>query len=489
MVLGTASHVGKTITVAALCRSLNDRNITVAPFKSQNMSLNSFVTTDGSEIGIAQAMQAFAARLEPISDMNPVLLKPKGDQTSQVVLHGKPYCDVHIGDYYKKTGYLLNEVTAAFWRLEDKYGNVVVEGAGGAAELNLYDRDIANILLAKTLEIPIIIVADIERGGVFAQIYGTFKLLPEDVRNHVVGVIINKFRGDPALFDGGVKKIEDLVGVPVLGVVPYTDLPLPSEDSLSIADKKSVKAPVRIGIVRVPRISNFTDFELLECNAAVHYVPLGEPLEQFDCIILPGTKNSVEDLESLWKSGTADEIIKARERGVPIIGICGGFQMLGKEIIDSGIESGTGQYKGLGLLNGITRFHTYEKTTIQVQRKASVVPPILSRIGEVIGYEIHMGETEVLHDLPSFGEDGAVSADGLVIGTYLHGLFQNPSAVNGLLYYLYRKKGLEYNNRNVPTNDTIEELSVGSENSYDKLARHFEEYVDIDFIASYFSKE
>ena len=251
-VVGTASHVGKSVTVAAICRCLVRRGIPVAPFKSQNMSLNSYVTPDGGEIGMAQAMQAFAAKVPPHTDMNPVLLKPKGDCMSQVVLNGRPYKDVHITDYYQETPALLETALAAYDRLKTRYGQVIVEGAGGAAELNLYDRDIANTLLAARLQIPLILVADIERGGVFAQIYGTLELLPDEIRPLVRGIIINKFRGDPEYFHPGVKKIEELCGIPVLGVVPYFSLPLPSEDSLSIGDKRSGSSGIRIAVIRLP---------------------------------------------------------------------------------------------------------------------------------------------------------------------------------------------------------------------------------------------
>jgi adenosylcobyric acid synthase len=330
MVVGSSSHVGKSVTVAAICRCLVRRGISVAPFKSQNMSLNSFVTVDGGEIGMAQAMQAWAARLSPTTDMNPVLLKPKGDCISQVVLFGHPYKDVPIAEYYTETPYLLTEAVAAFRRLLQEYGQVVVEGAGGAAEVNLYDRDIANTLLAEKLNIPLILVADIERGGVFAQVYGTIRLLPEAVRPLVKGIIINKFRGDPAIFAPGVKMIEELTGVPVLGVVPWFTLPLPSEDSLSIGDKVAREFPVRIAVLRLPHISNFTDFELLEQYAAVEYVSCGAPLMGYDCIIIPGTKNTVDDLAALKAQGADRELRDARARNVPVIGICGGYQMLGK---------------------------------------------------------------------------------------------------------------------------------------------------------------
>ena len=278
LVLGTASHVGKSTTVAAICRCLVRRGIRVAPFKSQNMSLNSYVTPEKGEIGIAQAMQARAAKIPPHTDMNPVLLKPKGDCVSQVVLCGRPYKDVHITEYYKETPALLGKALESYDRLVSQYGYVVAEGAGGAAEINLYDRDIANTQLARELKVPIILVADIELGGVFAQLVGTLSLLPEDIRPLVKGIIINKFRGDPAIFLPGIQKIEELTGVPVLGVMPYFSIPLPSEDSLSIGDKKTRSDAIRIAVIRLPRISNFTDFELLEQYASVEYVLPGEPL-------------------------------------------------------------------------------------------------------------------------------------------------------------------------------------------------------------------
>ncbi len=316
LVLGTASHVGKSTVVAALCRVLTSRGFSVAPFKSQNMSLNSYVTRDGAEIGIAQAVQAFAARLEPTADMNPILLKPKGEKVSQVVLMGKPYKDLPIDEYYCETGYLLSRAVEAAQRLIREYGNIVVEGAGGAAEVNLYQRDIANILIERELKLPIVLVADIERGGVFAQVCGTLDLLPDDIRPFVRGIIINKFRGDPDLFASGIEIIEDLTGIPVLGVLPMLSLPLPSEDSLSLGDKQAGEYPVEIAIIRLPRISNFTDFERLEQAAAVRYVLPGAPLDGYDCIILPGTKNTVEDLLVLHQSGSAQEILKARERAM-----------------------------------------------------------------------------------------------------------------------------------------------------------------------------
>jgi adenosylcobyric acid synthase len=434
------------------------------------MSLNSYVTPDGGEIGMAQAMQATAANLLPHTDMNPVLLKPKGDSTSQVVLNGRPYKDVPIGEYYRETPFLLETALASYRRLESEYGQVVVEGAGGAAEINLYDRDIANTQLAKCLNIPLVLVADIERGGVFAQVYGTISLLPEDIRPLVRGIIINKFRGDPAIFIPGIRQIEDLCGVPVLGVVPYFSLPLPSEDSLSIGDKRPSAAMIRIAVIRLPRISNFTDFELLEQHASVEYILPGASLTGYDCVILPGTKNTIEDLQELRKTGMDDELRRAREQKIPIIGICGGYQMLGTTLIDAGFESSEGTYEGLGLLDCVTHFVSYEKMTTQVTRTACNVPPILSAAGKVTGYEIHMGTTVLGSGKEALEGDGLASDDGLVFGTYLHGLFQNPSAANALLSYLYAKKGLPFDPVEVSTDP------------YDLLAEIYENHVDMDAI-------
>lgn len=472
-VMGTASHVGKSVTVAAICRCLVRRGIPVAPFKSQNMSLNSYVTSQGGEIGMAQAMQATAAKLPPHTDMNPVLLKPKGECVSQVVLNGRPYKDIQIVEYYQETPFLLEKALEAYARLVAAYNQVIVEGAGGAAELNLYDRDIANTLLAQSLKIPVILVADIERGGVFAQVYGTVTLLPEDIRPLVRGIIINKFRGDPSLFAPGVKKIEELCGVPVLGVVPYFSLPLPSEDSLSLDDKQAERGGVRIAVIRLPRISNFTDFELLEQHAAVDYVQPGNPLGEYDCIIIPGTKNTIDDLNALKKAGTDRELIRMRRAGVPVIGICGGYQMLGSALIDAGFESAAGIYSGLGLLDCTTHFTSYDKNTTQVTRTARPVPPILSAMGTVTGYEIHMGTTGSGTCQEALDGDGLASGDGLVFGTYMHGLFQNPAAVNALLSYLSMKKGLAFT-----------PLQATAADPYETLADLFEEHVDMDAIVA-----
>ncbi|WOF15783.1 cobyric acid synthase [Methanoplanus sp. FWC-SCC4] len=480
MILGTASNVGKSTIVAAICRSIAKKGMDIAPFKSQNMSLNSYVTNDGSEIGIAQATQAFAAMKMPVAEMNPVLLKPKGDRTSQIILLGKPYRDVYIGEYYKETDYLLEIAHESYQKLKSEYGNVVVEGAGGAAEVNLYKRDIANILLAKKLNLPIIIVGDIERGGIFAQIIGTYNLLPDDVRKNVIGFIINKFRGDPTLFDEGIKIIEEKTNLPVIGLIPYVNLPLPSEDSLSLQDKKAINSPVKIAVIRLPRISNFSDFEMLENYASVDYISPEKDLTTYDCIIIPGTKNTVEDLIYLREYGFDRKIKLARLNKTVIIGICGGYQILGENIRDEGIESDKlMEYKGLGLLNITTIFDSYAKTTVQIKRTANPIGPILSGISNVSGYEIHMGRT--IHDgeKEAFSGEGSVSDDGLVIGTYMHGLFRNKNVSESLLKYLYSQKNIDFAG--------IRDEDTDYENAYESLSLHFENNVNMDYILNHFS--
>lgn len=473
MVLGTSSHAGKSSITAGICRILSDRGIPVAPFKAQNMSLNSYITEEGAEIGIAQATQAFAARARPVAEMNPVLLKPKGNSVSQVVLLGKPWKDTKIGDYYQETEYLLDEAVAAYDRLAAEYTNIIVEGAGGAAEVNLYDRDIANILLAKRLKLPIILVADIERGGVFAQVYGTIALLPDDVRPLVKGIVVNKFRGDAELFVSGRRILEELTGVPVLGVVPWKKLALPEEDSLSLGDKVPAMREVRIAVIRYPHIANFTDFSLLEEAASVEYVQPGTVLDAYDAVILPGTKNTVHDLAVLKSSGAAAQILSYAKTNRPVIGICGGYQMMGEVIVDNAIEGDTvAEYAGLGLLPVATRFDHYDKVTRQVKRVSSGFGPILSRMDGAAGYEIHSGLSTV-SGTPAFTDEGAAAAGGLVFGTYMHGLFANAGAVDALVGYLAEQKGVLY----TPAGEAGD--------PYAALARHLEGCLDVERICAF----
>ncbi len=469
LILGTASHVGKSSVVTAICRILS-RKYRVAPFKAQNMSLNSWITKDGKEIGIAQAIQAKAAGTEPTADMNPVLLKPKGDCVSQIILLGEPYADKSAGQYYDSIAEMNAVLEGALERLSREHDVIVMEGAGGAAEINLYERDIVNVGTARLTQAPIILVGDIERGGVFASLYGTIALLPDDVRKNVKGFIINKFRGDLEILKPGLKQLEEKTGIPVLGVLPYFKLNIPSEDSVSLEDKEDTenKKDIEIAVIRLPRISNFTDFEPLEELAKIRYVDLDEELGTPDAIMIPGTKNTVNDLLDLKASGMAGKIQTFKGK-IPIFGICGGYQMLGRTIFDSGIENGVeAEFEGLGLLDTGTKFGAYKKKTIQVTKKVNGYGPILASIDgeEIKGYEIHMGVTDSCRNI--FGDDGAIDEDGLVIGTYLHGLFDNRNVRDALMQYLFEKKGLEYRPENITTeNDAYEELANMVERNLD----------------------
>jgi len=442
IIQGTSSHAGKSVFVTALCRIFSNEGLKVAPFKAQNMSLNSYVTIDDKEISIAQAIQAIAARSEPSVEMNPILLKPSRENVSQIVVMGRPFKDTDINNYYSNIDYFREIAKDALIRLSRANDLIIIEGAGSPAEINLYDRDLPNTFVSRITRAPIILIADIEKGGVFASIYGTVKLLPDDIQGQVKGIIINKFRGDKKILEPGIKKIEELLGIPVLGIVPYLDFKIPSEDSVSI-DNKISGYGIEIAIIKLPRISNFTDFEPLEDEADIRYVSLTEKLGDPDAIIIPGTKNTVEDTIEFKKSGLYKEII-SKQGKIPIIGICGGYQILGRSIIDKGIENrGEVEVEGLGLLDVYTIFDEYEKTTRRVKKIVNKIGPILSRINgdEIEGYEIHMGRTISEH--PIFGDDGAIDREGLTIGTYLHGLFHNENFKDAFLDYLYEKKGIK----------------------------------------------
>jgi len=484
MILGTASHVGKSVLVAALCH-IFAKDVAVAPFKAQNMSLNSWITDTGGEIGIAQAIQAWAAGIEPTVDMNPVLLKPKGDRMSQVVILGKPAYDRRAGDYYKSIDEISGVVDDAIKRLEETYDLIVIEGAGGAAEINLYDRDIVNIGTARSARPPIILVGDIERGGVFASLYGTLALLPEDIRALVKGFVINKFRGDYGILAPGISEIEEITGLPVFGVLPYADIAIPSEDSVSIPDKMAQHHdhdhnrdhhhhPIDIVVIRLPRISNFTDFEPLEAFANVRYLPLDSNLGNPDLIIVPGTKNTTADLQEMQAHGMDKQIIDAAGRGTPVFGICGGYQMLGRTITDCGFEDCETEIAGMGILDVTTTFERYEKQTRQVTKQVTAGGPILETIrGETVsGYEIHTGDT--VSPYPVFGDDGCIDGSGLVIGTYLHGLFENENIREAIFGYIYTKRGI-----------SLEGISFGvatKEEGIREFAEIVEKYVDISAI-------
>ncbi len=426
MVGGTTSSAGKSLIVAALCRILAKRGYDVTPFKAQNMSLNSYVTRNGKEIAIAQAYQAFAAGIEPDERMNPVLLKPKGNFISQLVVLGEAIGDVDSRNYYGEVEWLKKVVEDAYTSLSEEYDVVVIEGAGGMAEINLYERDLANIHIARFAKPDIIIVGDIDRGGVFASLFGTYSLLPEDIRKMVRGFIINRLRGREDILQSGILQLEELTSVPVLGVLPFLNYNFPSEDSLNI-DEWRKDGPV--GIVRLPRVSNFTDFEFIRGHT--RFLDLNSKLDGCEVVIIPGTKDTIADLMELKRSRLGEEIVRSAGK-IPIIGICGGYQIMGEELIDYGVEHGKVRVKGLGLLDAVTRFENYRKRTVQVVKKVVGNAVILDKIAgqDVWGYEIHKGVTEASR--PLFEDEGCVSEDGMCWGTYLHGLFWNENVVDAL---------------------------------------------------------
>ncbi len=459
MIQGTASSVGKSILVTALCRIFKQDGLSVAPFKAQNMALNSFVTKDGGEMGRAQVVQAEAAGLEPSVDMNPVLLKPEADARSQVIVRGKVAKTISASNYYRYTPHLLAAIRESLDRLCSTYDVIVIEGAGSPAEINLKAREIVNMRVSRMACAPVLLVGDIDRGGVFASLVGTLELLEEEERNYIKGFIINKFRGDPTLLQPGLKLLEKRTTKPVLGIVPYfRDIAIAQEDSVHLDERTEdmPSADLDIAIIHLPHISNYDDFDPLEEEGCrVRYVAHPYELGSPDLIILPGTKSTISDLLYLWRSGLAENIIEQARNGMPVIGICGGYQMLGKSLHDShGIESSEDGALGLGLLNVVTTFAP-EKSTTQVKAQVLANRGLLQEMkGQgVVGYEIHMGQTTSEENMGAFqiietpqGEvdylDGTLDAQGTVLGTYLHGLFHNFGFRQTLLNTLRRNRGL-----------------------------------------------
>lgn len=434
MIQGTTSDAGKSTVVTALCRWLQRQGIAVVPFKSQNMALNSAVTVDGGEIGRAQAVQAQACKLAPHTDMNPVLLKPNSDTGAQVIIHGHAISNMEAQDYhhYKKTA--MAAVLSSHQRLVQQYQTVIVEGAGSPAEINLRDRDIANMGFAEAVDCPVIIVADIDRGGVFAHLVGTLDLLSESEQQRVKGFIINRFRGDIALLQSGLDWLEQRTGKPILGVLPYLhNLHLEAEDAINTQQLAS-DVTFKVIVPVYPRISNHTDLDPLRLHPQVdlHFIAPGQTIPPADLIILPGSKSVRADLAWLRETGWEQAIQKHLRYGGKVIGICGGFQMLGKKINDpDGIEGVAGQEYGLGLLD-IT-------TTLKPAKQLRNVSGYLTLDNaNITGYEIHAGITQGANltkpvcQLES-GQDGAMSDDNQILGTYVHGLFEQSSATNALL--------------------------------------------------------
>jgi adenosylcobyric acid synthase len=459
MIQGTASGVGKTVLTAALCRLLARSGISVAPFKSQNMALNAAVTPDGREIGRAQAAQAEAAGLEPSVDMNPILLKPEGDDCSQVVVAGVARGSFAFADYRRLRAELFPLVEASLERLRGAYEVVIIEGAGSPAEINLNDGEIVNMRIARLADAPVVLAGDIDRGGVFAAFVGTLALLDPDDRERVQAFIINKFRGNTSLLTSGLDALVQRTGRPVLGVVPYmADMPVAAEDSLDLDGRRGAgRADIDVAVIRVPRIANFDDFEPLarEPGVGVRFVRRPEELDASDLVVLPGSKSTMTDLAWLRETGLAQAIAAVARAGRPVLGVCGGYQMLGQTLRDPlGLESPTAEAEGLGLLPVVTTFAPV-KTTMRVRARADTSAGLFAGVRgvEVSAYEIHMGMTEAREGERPFAvtwrngaatdeADGAMNASGTVVGTYLHGLFANEGLRRSLLVYLATRKGL-----------------------------------------------
>src|SRR5215510_5379736 len=472
MVVGTASHAGKSVLVTALCRILRQRGIRVAPFKSQNMALNSYVCRDGSEIGRAQVVQAEAAGIEPEVDMNPILLKPTNDHQMQVVLHGRVYATMSASEYYEQKPFFLQKALESFHRLASRFDVVVLEGAGSAAEVNLKDRDIVNLPFAKAVGSPAVLVADIDRGGVFASVVGTFALLPDDERDLVRGFIINRFRGDLRLFSGGPEFLEKRTARPCFGVLPYIEsLRIDQEDSVSLEDHESRSGAFRVGVIRLPHISNYTDFNPLESISGVTLEYLTEPetSRPIDLVIIPGTKNTISDLRWLNNRGFKKLLVDVLERGGWVLGICGGYQMLGQKISDpNGAEEG-GVQAGLDFLPVRTELDI-KKVTVRSRGRSFLGPA-------VAGYEIHMGKTDHVKSTNPFlikdagEEEGAVV--GHVAGTYFHGLFENADFTEKFLALVAESRQLEW--RPGPVHHS-------KEGEYNRLAAVAREHLDMEKI-------
>ncbi len=489
MIQGTASSVGKSILVTALCRIFRQDGYAVAPFKAQNMALNSFVTKEGGEIGRAQAVQAEAAGIEPSVDMNPVLLKPEANARSQIIVRGKLAKSISANGYYSYTPYLLKTVESSLNHLRSAYDMVIIEGAGSPAEINLREREIVNMRIAKMARAPVLLVGDIDKGGVFASLVGTMELLDESERSYIKGFIINKFRGDLRLLQPGLEFLEKRTAKPVLGVVPYfRDITIAQEDSVYLEERQEnrLSADLDITIIRLPHISNYDDFDPLEEECRVRYITHPSELGTPDLIILPGTKSTFSDLAYLWQSGLAENILQQARDGRPVVGICGGYQMLGKSLHDpEGVESTEGSALGLGLLDVVTTFIP-QKATTQVKASVTADRGLLEGMQgqELVGYEIHMGQTKSEPSLSVFhvfetpqGEvdysDGTLNAQGTVFGTYLHGLFHNPNFRRTLLNSLRRHRGLP---------ERWDGAMTEKETQYNKLAELVRHSLDIDAI-------
>lgn len=490
MIQGTMSNAGKSLVTAGLCRVFKQDGYKVAPFKSQNMALNSFITKEGLEMGRAQVMQAEACGIEPSVNMNPILLKPTNDVSSQVIVNGEVLGNMSARDYYKKKTELIPHIMEAYNNLAKEYDIIVMEGAGSPAEINLKENDIVNMGMAKLVNSPVLLVGDIDRGGVFASIAGTLMLLEEDERKMIKGTIINKFRGDVNILKPGLDMIEEITKTPVVGVVPYMELDIDDEDSLSERfNNKGTVDLIDIAVIKLPRISNFTDFNTFEYipGVSLRYVKSVRELKDPDMIILPGTKNTMEDLKWLRESGLETQILKQAAKGKVIFGICGGYQMLGMELSDPfNVESG-GTMAGMGLLPTKTVFEK-EKVRTRVSGNFNEVSGILAELSyvEFEGYEIHMGQTtydfneEELTTIDNVNGEDIIKNDGLykdnVYGSYIHGIFDKEEVSKAIVESLCIHKGIDYSS--ISTVD----IEKYKEEQYDKLAEGIRNSLDMKAI-------
>lgn len=490
MIQGTMSNAGKSLVTAGLCRVFKQDGYKVAPFKSQNMALNSFITKEGLEMGRAQVMQAEACGIEPSVNMNPILLKPTNDVGSQVIVNGEVLGNMSARDYYKKKIELIPHIMEAYNNLAKEYDIIVMEGAGSPVEINLKENDIVNMGMAKLVNSPVLLVGDIDRGGVFASIAGTLMLLEEDERKMIKGTIINKFRGDVNILKPGLDMIEEITKTPVVGVVPYMELDIDDEDSLSERfNNKGTVDLIDIAVIRLPRISNFTDFNTFEYipGVSLRYVKSVRELKDPDMIILPGTKNTMEDLKWLRESGLETQILKQAAKGKVIFGICGGYQMLGMELSDPfNVESG-GTMAGMGLLPTKTVFEK-EKVRTRVSGNFNEVSGILAELSyvEFEGYEIHMGQTtydfneEELTTIDNVNGEDIIKNDGLykdnVYGSYIHGIFDKEEVSKAIVESLCIHKGIDYSS--ISTVD----IEKYKEEQYDKLAEGIRNSLDMKAI-------
>lgn len=479
MFAGTGSDVGKSVIATAFCRIFLQDGYAPAPFKAQNMSLNSYATPDGLEIGRAQAVQAEASGIACSTDMNPLLLKPTGEKHSQVVLNGKPIGNQNAYQYFRKEGRkeLRSAVNEAFDRLNGKYNPVVMEGAGSISEINLRDSDLVNISMAIHAAAAIILVADIDRGGVFASVYGSVMLLPPEERKYIKGILINKFRGDIRLFEDGVKMLEKLCGIPVVGIVPYyQNIHIEEEDSVTLSSKNRVSSLNKINVVVVllRHISNFTDFNALERDSRVHlfYSNNTDEIEKADIVLIPGSKNTLADLYELRRNGVAQSILRARKNGASVVGICGGYQIMGEEVRDpEHVEGDIERLPGLGLLPTSTTMNS-KKLTRQVKFSFRNSTEVCS------GYEIHMGTTSptINTELSPLNllEDGTADgffADEKCFGTYIHGVLDNAVVIDFLLRPYLGK-----------LSETVFDYEDFKNEQYDKLANHVRQHVNMNLI-------